>query len=77
MDRVFLKELNLTTRREVLLFLKRLWKQEPTPCPFCGRELELLHKKAKKSTSDWQCRDCDKVFKTLYLLDELNQQMPD
>lgn len=77
MEKVFLKELNMPTRREVLIFLKRLWKQEQTPCPFCGRELVLLHKKAKKCTSDWQCRACDKVFRTLELLDELNQQMPD
>ena len=77
MERVFLKELKMDSRKEVLLFLKRLWKQEKTNCPFCGNELELLHKKAKKSTCDWQCRCCDKVFKTICLLDELNEQMPD
>ena len=77
MERVLLKELDMTSRKEVLTFLKRLWRQEKTPCPFCGAELELLHQKAKKSTSDWQCRSCDRTFKTLYLLDELNRQMPD
>lgn len=77
MDRVMLKELNMNTRREVLVFLKKLWNEEKTECPFCGSELEMLHKKAKKNNCDWQCRKCDKTFKTLYLLDELNEQMPD
>lgn len=77
MDRVLLKELNMTTRDEVLRFLKRLWSCEPTACPICGRELKLLHKKAKKSSCDWQCRACGRIYKTLSLLDELNEQMPD
>lgn len=45
-------------------------------CPICKGDLELLHKKAKKDNSDWQCRNCNKIFKSLYLLDELNEQLP-
>ena len=77
MERVLLKELNMNSRNEVLVFLKKLWRQDGASCPMCGSELEMLHKKAKKSDCDWQCRSCDKVFRTLYLLDELNEQMPD
>lgn len=77
MERALLKELNMTTRKEVLIFLKKLWNQEKTNCPICGSELELLHKKAKKSACDWQCKKCNKVYKTIHLLDELNEQMSD
>lgn len=77
MERVMLKELKMKSRNEVIVFLKRLWNCEKTNCPLCGSELELLHKKAKKSTCDWQCKQCNKTFKTINLLDELNEQMPD
>ncbi len=76
MERVFLKELKMKSRNEVLLFLKRLWRREKTNCPICGNELEPLHMKAKRSDCDWQCKNCDKIYKAIYLLDELNQQMP-
>lgn len=76
MDRVLLKELNMKTRKEVLIFMKKLWNEEKVDCPICGNELEILHKKAKRDNSDWQCKRCDKIYKTLYLLDELNEQMP-
>lgn len=74
MDRVTLNELKMGSREEVLRFLKSLWNQEKTSCPLCGNELELLHKKAKKSNCDWQCKVCNKTFKTIHLLDELNEQ---
>lgn len=77
MERVVLKELKMNSRNEVLSFLKKLWNHERTNCPLCGCELELLHKKAKKSDCDWQCKQCNKTFKTIHLLDELNEQMPD
>lgn len=77
MERVLLKELNMSSRKEAVLFLKKLWSEEKTTCPFCGQPLELLHKKAKKSNCDWQCKTCQKAFKTIYLLDEINEQMPD
>ncbi len=77
MERVRLAELKMNSRSEVLRFLKRLWSEEKCPCPLCGNELEPLHKGAKKDNCDWQCRACDKTFKTIHLLDELNEQMPD
>lgn len=77
MKRIMLKELNFASRNEGIRFLKKLWNQEKTSCPICGNELELLHKKAKKSDCDWQCKYCDKVFRTIHLLYELNEQMPD
>ena len=64
----------MSSRNEVLSFLKKLWNEEKTACPMCGGELEILHKKAKKNNCDWQCKSCEKVFKTLYLLDELNEK---
>ena len=76
MDRVFLKDLKMSSRAEVLTFLKMLWSGKPTECPFCGESLELLHSKAKKNNCDFKCPKCDKVFRTINLLDELNKQMP-
>lgn len=76
MERVLLKELGMTTRKEVLVFLKKLWNKEKTNCPICGNELELLHKKAKRNDCTWQCKKCNKIYKTIHLLDELNEIMP-
>lgn len=74
MERVLLKDLNMADRKEILAFLKKLWNEEKTNCPICGGELTLLHKKAKKSNCDWQCKRCNKVYKTIHLLDELNEK---
>ena len=71
-----LNELKMNSRSEALAFLKKLWNGESAPCPLCGNALELLHKKAKKSDCYWQCKPCDKVFRTLDLLDELNEKLP-
>ena len=76
MERVILKELGFNSRNEAMVFLKRLWNQEKTECPICGTELELLHKKAKKNECDWQCKNCNKTYKTIHLLNEINEQMP-
>ena len=76
MEKTTLKELNFHSRNEALSFLKRLWQQQETDCPICGCKLELLHKKAKKSDCDWQCKNCNKAYRTVHLLDELNEQMP-
>lgn len=76
MQRATLQDLKMTTRREVLTFLKKLWSNEPADCPICGTKLELMHKKAKKNDCDWKCVQCDKAYKTIYLLDELNEKMP-
>ena len=77
MKRVILKELHFETRNEALAFLKKLWKQQKAECPICGNELELLHKKAKKSVCDWQCKNCNKTYKAIQLLDEINEYFPD
>lgn len=77
MDRAMLKELGFRSRNEALAFLKKLWRQEKAGCPICGSELELLHKKAKKNNCDWQCKNCNKTYKTIHILDEINEQMPD
>ncbi len=74
MNRVTFKELNMSSRKEAVQFLKKLWNEEKVDCPICGNELELLHRKAKKNNCDWQCRNCNKTFKTIHLLDEINEQ---
>lgn len=76
MEKASLAELGFPSREGALAFLKRLWSGEAAPCPLCGRMLEPLHRKAKKSSCDWQCRACGKVCRTIHLLDELNEQMP-
>lgn len=76
-ERAILNELGFKTRNEALDFLKRLWRQEIARCPICGSDLELLHTKAKKNNCDWQCRKCNKTYKTIYLLDEINAHMPE
>ena len=72
-----LKELHFECRKEALMFLKSLWSGEPAACPVCGTMLEPLHRKAKSDNCDWQCRRCEKVYRTIHLLDEINEQMPD
>lgn len=59
------------TREEELGFLKRLWREEPTPCPKCGTTLVMLHKKAKKSSSDWKCPACGEIIRTINLFMDL------
>lgn len=77
MEQVKLAELNMKSRSQAVAFLKKLWNSERTNCPICGEELELLHKKAKKSTCDWQCKNCEKTYKTINLLNEVNDLIPD
>lgn len=76
MVRVKLEELGFVNRDEAVSFLKKLWSREQTECPICGNNLELLHKKAKKKECDWQCSKCNKTYKTIQLLDEINEQIP-
>ncbi len=75
MERARLAELGFENRDEAVGFLKKLWNGEETVCPICGTVLISLHKKAKKDSSDWQCKNCDKSYRTMYLLDEINEQM--
>lgn len=60
------------TREKEVTFLKRLWAEQPTPCPRCGEaQLVHLHKKAKKSSNDWKCPACGEIIRTINLLYEL------
>lgn len=61
----------METRDEAVLFLKSLWAELPQPCPLCGGELDFMHKKAKKSNSNWICTKCGKVYKSINILKEL------
>ena len=76
MEKAKLKDLGMTERTEVLRFLKKLWNGEGADCPVCGERLTILHRKAKKSDCDWKCTSCDLVFRTIGLLDELNEKIP-
>lgn len=73
MEKDVLKELGMSNRNEVLIFLKKLWGEELTPCPKCGGTLEHLHKKAKKSNNDWKCPECNSIYKTINILYSLNE----
>lgn len=74
MERMKLKELNMKSRAEVLIFLKKLWNNEEINCPLCDNKLELLHQKTKKDNCDYQCKNCNKKILTIHLLDELNDE---
>ena len=76
MKRTALNDLNMNTREEVLSFLRTLWDDKNPVCPLCGNELKLLHSKAKKDDSDWQCTNCNRSFRSINLLVELNEKMP-
>ena len=62
------------TREENLTFLKRLWTAQETPCPRCGSVLTPLHRKAKKSNTEWKCPACGEIYRTIHMLDELNER---
>lgn len=69
-----LKELNMNSRDEALIFLKSLWTKQETLCPICGAKLEYLHKKAKKSNTEWVCKKCNKIYRTINILNKLNDE---
>ncbi len=73
MEKDVLAELHMKDREEAVRFLKQLWSEKATLCPKCGTMLEHLHKKAKKSNCDWKCSGCGAVYKTIHILDELNE----
>lgn len=61
-----------SSREEEVRFLKRLWTEQPTPCPKCGGgTLMHLHKKAKKSSCDWKCPACGEIYRTIGMLKDL------
>ncbi|MBE6882807.1 MAG: hypothetical protein E7489_07365 [Ruminococcaceae bacterium] len=63
------------TRDEEAAFLKNLWLGIPTACPECGfHNLEHLHKKAKKSNTEWKCPGCGKIFRTINMLKDLPEK---
>ncbi len=66
-----LDELHMSTRDEVVSFLKSLWSDNPKPCPLCSGKLDYMHKKAKKSVNDWKCTVCGKVYKAVNIFKEL------
>ena len=60
------------SRDEEVRLLKSLWTSQPTTCPKCGEaQLELLHKKAKKSDCDWKCPSCGEIYRTIVMLKNL------
>lgn len=63
-----------STREENAAFLKRLWAEQETPCPRCSALLQPLHRKAKKSNTEWRCPACGAIFRTIHMLDELNEK---
>ena len=69
MEQDILEELGMPDRNEALKFLKKLWNEQPVPCPQCGETLEFMHKKAKKSNCDWKCPGCGAIYKTIRILD--------
>ena len=71
METDILKELNMKTRDDAVIFLKSLLIEKPLPCPLCSGKLDYLHKKAKKSNTRWKCIDCGKIYKFINILDEL------
>lgn len=63
------------TREENLIFMKRLWQNQPTPCPKCQDALLVpLHKKAKKDNNDWKCPACGEIYRTISMLYELPER---
>ncbi len=74
MEHEVLKELGMKDREEVIIFLKKLWSEQPAQCPKCGSTLEILHKKAKKSNCDWKCPQCNEIYRTINILDRLNER---
>ena len=73
MEKDILTKFEMNSRDETVNFLKSLWNETPQPCPFCGRKLDSLHKKAKKSNCDWICTACGERYDTIKLLKELNE----
>lgn len=52
-------------------FLKQLWNNEKVLCPKCNEEILVpLHKK-KKDNNDFQCPNCQEIYRTINILNEL------
>lgn len=74
MEKDILIKLKMESRDEVVKFLKSLWSETPQSCPLCGGKLDFLHKKAKKSNSDWICTVCSERFDAIKILKQLNER---
>ena len=74
MEKDILRKYNMDSRDEAVNFLKSLWIEEPKLCPMCGGKLDFLHKKAKKSNSDWVCTVCGERFDAIKILNQLNDR---
>lgn len=74
MESNVLQEFHFADRNAAVAFLKSLWAEQPQPCPLCGGVLDFLHKKAKKSNCDWICTRCGRQYKTISLLNRLNER---
>lgn len=73
MEKDILIKFKMESRDEAVKFLKSLWNETPQPCPLCGGNLDFLHKKAKKSNSDWICTACGERFDAIKILNQLNE----
>lgn len=63
------------TRDTEVALLKRLWQGLETTCPKCGKAILVhLHKKAKKSNNDWQCKACGEIYRTINMLMDLPER---
>lgn len=74
MEKDVLRTLKMESRDEAVKFLKSLWNETPQPCPLCKGKLDFLHKKAKKSNSDWICTACGERFDAIKILKQLNDR---
>ena len=74
MEKDVLIRLKMDSRDEVVKFLKSLWCETPQPCPLCVGRLDFLHKKAKKSNSDWICTVCGERFDAIKILKQINEE---
>ena len=64
-----------SSRDEEVKLLKRLLLSEPAMCPKCCKaELVNLHKKAKKSNTEWKCPACGEIYRTVHMLKELQDK---
>ena len=73
MEKDILNKYKMDTRDDAVKFLKSLWIEAPQQCPLCGGKLDFLHKKAKKSNSDWICTACGERYDAIKILNQLNE----
>lgn len=52
-------------------FLKRLWNGEPKVCPKCGNAVLVPLHKRRKDSNDWQCTNCNEVYRTINILSDM------